>query len=134
MSKIKGCCAFVRGLDASVHLIQAAQRSYGLSNNMIWTVQDCRYLEASPALEMEKYSKVFSNAALYWILRERITRSSVLKAVYKALRPSGTFVSEMGGAGQVAEVHTALLSAIVHQGMNIQQARNASSWYFPSGK
>lgn len=38
----------------------------------------------------------------------------------------------MGGAGNVPEVHTALISAIVHQGVPIDRAREASPWFFPS--
>ena len=32
----------------------------------------------------------------------------------------------------MAEVHTALISAIVHQGISIHRAREASPWFFPS--
>ncbi len=42
------------------------------------------------------------------------------------------FVFEMGGAGNVAEVHTALLAALVHQGVAIEKAREACPWFFPS--
>ncbi len=39
----------------------------------------------------------------------------------------------MGGAGNVAEVHSALLSALIHKnGMSITAAREASPWFFPS--
>lgn len=37
----------------------------------------------------------------------------------------------MGGAGNVAEVHAALLAAVVHQGVKIEVARAASPWFFP---
>jgi len=32
----------------------------------------------------------------------------------------------------VPEVHTALISALVHQGLSIDRAREASPWFFPS--
>ncbi|MCJ1255429.1 hypothetical protein MMC24_003245 [Lignoscripta atroalba] len=133
-AKIKNRCASTTGFDASLNLIEAAQRSYGSSPDMAWMVQDCRFLEHSPHLEAERYSKVFSNAALHWILRDPGTRISVLKAAFKALQPGGVFVFEMGGAGNVAEVHTALLAALVHQGLSIQQARIACPWFFPCEK
>lgn len=38
----------------------------------------------------------------------------------------------MGGHGNVPEVHTALLSALVHHGVSIEKARAASPWFFPS--
>lgn len=38
----------------------------------------------------------------------------------------------MGGAGNVPEVHTALISTLVHHGVPIERAREASPWFFPS--
>lgn len=131
-AKIKDRCASVVGYDASGNLIDAARKAHGSTPNISFDVQDCRYLENSPELEAEKYTKVFSNAALHWILRDPTTRHSVLRAAFKALQPGGVFVFEMGGAGNVAEVHAALLAAIVHQGLSIETARDASPWFFPS--
>ncbi len=93
---------------------------------------DCRYLEESGAVKEAGYTKVFSNAALHWILRDASTRMSVFRGVFRALEPGGVFVFEMGGAGNVAEVHTALLAALVHQGVAIEKAREACPWFFPS--
>lgn len=83
--------------------------------------------------QQQKYTKAFSNAALHWILRDKETRESVLRGVRAALVPGGEFVFEMGGAGNVAEVHTALLSAFsMRQGVQIENARDACPWFFPS--
>jgi hypothetical protein len=57
---------------------------------------------------------------------------NTLKACFSALEAGGAFVFEMGGAGNVAEVHTALISAVVQQGLSIRQAQEASPWFFPS--
>ncbi|KAL8863906.1 MAG: hypothetical protein Q9174_007519 [Haloplaca sp. 1 TL-2023] len=38
----------------------------------------------------------------------------------------------MGGKGNVAEVHTALIAALVHQGIDIQQGQDLSPWFFPA--
>lgn len=122
----------VTGLDASTNLIEAARASNGNVSNISWHVSDCRYLESSDIVEEREYDKVFSNAALHWILRDPSTRTSVLRGAHKALRPGGAFVFEMGGAGNVTDAHTALLAALVHQDVSIEQARNASPWYFPS--
>ena len=125
----------VAGLDASPNLIKAAQDTHGSHHpDLTWTVLDCRYLEKSPAVKEAEYSKVFSNAALHWILRDASTRMSVFRGAYNSLKPGGTFVFEMGGAGNVADVHTALLAALVHQGISIEQAREACPWFFPSEK
>ena len=122
----------VAGFDASANLIKAAVDTYGTNHHLSWKVLDCRYLESSSAVKEAGYTKVFSNAALHWILRDASTRMSVLRGAYRALQPGGTFVFEMGGAGNVADVHTALLAALVHQGVAIQKAREACPWFFPS--
>jgi hypothetical protein len=73
-----------------------------------------------------------SNAALHWILRDASTRVNTLRTCFVALKPGGRFVFEMGGAGNVSEVHTAMIAALIHQGMSIDRAREASPWFFPS--
>ncbi|KAL9126004.1 MAG: hypothetical protein Q9217_004868 [Psora testacea] len=52
----------------------------------------------------------------------------------RSLGPGGTFVFEMGGAGNVADVHTALLAALVHQAVSVEKARESCPWFFPSEK
>ncbi|KAL8857982.1 MAG: hypothetical protein Q9178_005442 [Gyalolechia marmorata] len=52
--------------------------------------------------------------------------------VYAILRPGGTFAFEMGGKGNVAEVHAALIAAVIHQGVSLEEARELSPWFFPS--
>lgn len=75
-----------------------------------------------------------SNAALHWILRDPNTRINTLKACFSALRPGGTFVFEMGGAGNVGEVVAALTGALYHAGLSMAEAQDASPWFFPSEK
>ena len=134
-AKIKERCASVTGFDSSSNLLEAARRNYGSTSNLFWYVQDCRYLEDrrdAGNLTDGAYSKVFSNAALHWILRDASTRLSVFRAAFRALKPGGELVFEMGGAGNVGEVHAALLAAVVHQGVGIEAAREAVPWFFPS--
>ncbi|KAG7005962.1 SAM-dependent methyltransferase [Physcia stellaris] len=131
-AKIKERCASVAGFDSSPNLIESARKNYGSVSNLAWFVQDCRYLEECRAVKEGAYTKVFSNAALHWILRDASTRVSVFRGAFRALRPGGELVFEMGGAGNVAEVHAALLAAVVHQGVSIEKAREASPWFFPS--
>lgn len=133
-AEIKERCSRLTGFDASKNLIDAAQNSYSSIPGLTWHVQDCRYLEDSTKLEAGAYTKVFSNAALHWILRDSATRLSVLRGACNALRPGGKFVFEMGGAGNVAEVHATLLAALIHRGVCIETARAASPWFFPSEK
>ena len=131
-AKIHSSGARVAGFDASSNFIKAAETSHGTDEGLTWNILDCRYLENSSAVKEEEYTKVFSNAALHWILRDASTRMSVFRAVYKTLQSGGTFVFEMGGAGNVADAHTALLAALVHQGVTIEKAREACPWFFPS--
>ena len=131
-AEIKSQCSHVDGYDASPNLIESALSSYAHIERLNWYVQDCRYLEKEGVLEEAKYDKVFSNAALHWILRDESTRMSVLRAAYKALKPGGIFVFEMGGKGNVADVHTALLAGLTHHGVSIEETREACPWFFPS--
>lgn len=55
-----------------------------------------------------------------------------MKAIHDALRPGGIFAFEMGGHGNVPEVHAVVIAALVHRGISIQDARKASPWFFPS--
>ena len=131
-AKIKARCASVAGFDASTNMIEAARKSYGSAPGLSWHVQDCRHIEDSADVEAGAYSKVFSNAALHWILRDPSTRTAVFRGAFRALKPGGKLAFEMGGAGNVAEVHAALLAAVVHQGASIEEAREATPWFFPS--
>jgi len=131
-AKIAERCLHVDGFDASQNFIEAAVSSYSDALNLQWHVLDCRFLESSEVVMAARYHKVFSNAALHWVLRDTSTRMSVLRGVYKALKSGGEFVFEMGGAGNVADVHAVLLSALVHQGVSIEKARQACPWFFPS--
>ena len=131
-AKLKQNCASVTGVDASANLITAAKKTYGSTAGLSWHVHDCRYLDRWINSQKEGYTKVFSNAALHWILRDPTTREPVLKSVFDILRPGGTFVFEMGGKGNVAEVHAALIAAVVHQGIPLEDARELCPWFFPS--
>ncbi|GAB7354355.1 hypothetical protein MBLNU459_g4863t1 [Dothideomycetes sp. NU459] len=127
----------VLGLDASPAMIAAARRRHA-GANCAFQVQDCtrlgmwREAAGAGAGADGAWDKVFSNAALHWILREGATRVDVFRDVYAVLKPGGRFVFEMGGKGNVGEVHAAILSALVHHGVAIEKAREASPWFFPS--
>lgn len=131
-AKIKARCASVAGFDASENLIESARKNYGSIEGLSWHIQDCRYIKDCSDIEPGSYTKVFSNAALHWILRDSSTRQAVFGGALRALKSGGKLAFEMGGAGNVAEVHAALLAAVVHQGASIEQARVASPWFFPS--
>ncbi|OXV06921.1 hypothetical protein Egran_05318 [Elaphomyces granulatus] len=123
--------AYVLGIDASPSMIDHARKAYG-SPRAEFRIVDCRYLERETSITEGTWDKVVSNAALHWIFRDASTRISTLQAIHSCLKPGGHFVFELGGHGNVGEVVTAFLWALVHNGVTIESAREAIPWYFPS--
>ncbi|KKK21001.1 hypothetical protein P175DRAFT_0469528 [Aspergillus ochraceoroseus IBT 24754] len=121
----------VLGLDSSPAMIEAANREYS-GEKAEFRVLDCCYLETDSSVAKGTWDKVVSNAALHWILRQETTRISTLKGIYDSLKPGGTLVFEMGGHGNIPEVSTALMYALVQQGIPIEKAREINPWFFPS--
>ncbi|KAI4181496.1 MAG: hypothetical protein L6R41_006581, partial [Letrouitia leprolyta] len=131
-ANLRKSCPSVTGIDSSPNLITSAKKTYASTPGLTFSVQDCRYLDRWAGFQSTAYNKVFSNAALHWILRDESTRVAVFSNVFHLLKPGGTFTFEMGAVGNVSEVHTALLSALLHQGIPIEKARELSPWFFPS--
>ena len=121
----------ILGLDASASFIQTAQEKH-TSQNCIFKLQDCRRIAECAEAVNGTWDKVFSNAALHWILREPSTRDSVFADIHSALKPNGVFVFEMGGKGNVEAVHSTILSVLVANGYALSTAREACPWFFPS--
>ncbi|KAL3478927.1 S-adenosyl-L-methionine-dependent methyltransferase [Aspergillus californicus] len=121
----------VLGIDSSPSMIETANKDYA-GEKADFRVVDCCYLEQDSAVADGTWDKVVSNAALHWILRNEATRMSTLKGAYASLKPGGTFVFEMGGHGNVSEVSTALMSALLRQGVPIEKVREVNPWFFPS--
>lgn len=138
------------GIDSSANMISAANSNYSTPNSTYLTIDAASITSPNiqstltseiPSAETSKFTKIFSNAALHWILRpltpNPTTRDitpivNFFGACYDLLAPGGTFVSESGAQGNVCEVHTALISALIHQGVPPSEARAASPWLFPS--
>ncbi|MDH4371692.1 MAG: methyltransferase domain-containing protein [Nitrospira sp.] len=102
----------VVGVDSSPDMVAAA-RSLGLNVQVMdgHTLSFCDHFDA-----------VFSNAALHWMkYPER-----VIAAVRRALRPSGRFVGEFGGYGNVATIVAAIESSLSLRDIAID-----NPWYFP---
>jgi trans-aconitate methyltransferase len=121
------------GLDSSPSMINTAKEAYP---NVRFEVQDCTklrtWLETNDA--SASFDRIFSNAAYHWILRQPSTRRDVFRDAYQALKPNGYLVFEMGGFGNVSEVHAACIAALVAHGIDIEAAREACPWFFPSDK
>jgi len=121
----------IHGIDASPAMIAASKRDAATAKlNATYEVVDCTLLPAFAALQQGSYDKVFSNAALHWILRAPETREDVFSGAAAALAPGGSLVFEMGGQGNVAELRAALLSAVGRR-IGVGEARRVDPWFFP---
>jgi hypothetical protein len=68
---------------------------------------------------------------MHWILATSASKQhDFFQGVHGALKAGGTFVFEMGGMGNVAEMHTALLAAVGRR-VGIEKARDIDPWFFP---
>jgi SAM-dependent methyltransferase len=107
--------AEVVGIDPSADQVAAA-RARGLSVKAI----------AAEDMTFEKsFDAVFSNAALHWVKRQR----AALRAIFRALRPGGRFVGEMGGGANVAGYKVAISEALARRGIDPEPL---NPWYFPN--
>ena len=105
------------GIDASEHQIREAKSLYPDLNFQV--------ADAADFVVSEPVDAVFSNAVLHWIDRER--QPQVLDCVYRALKPGGQFVFEMGGQGNTVLIHEALEAAFHRRGLEYTMP-----FYFPS--
>lgn len=106
--------AIVVGVDASAEQIGSA-RARGL---------DARVMGGEELQFEAEFDAVFSNAALHWMKDGQ----AVIDGVWRALKPGGRFVGEMGGAGNVASVRGALHRALQSRGLD---PRPLDPWFFP---
>lgn len=107
--------AEVLGLDYSAEMIANAKANYP---NLAFAVADARNFEVE-----QPFDAVFSNATLHWIPEA----DAVIRSIYKALKPGGRFVAELGGRGNVQSIVTALNQALQQVGV-----AELNLWYFPS--
>jgi trans-aconitate methyltransferase len=94
--------AEVVGIDAGENMIAAA-RARGL---------DARIGDGQALQFAGEFDAVFSNAALHWML----DRDAVAAGVFRALRPGGRFVGEMGGDGNVATLRAGIREELTARG------------------
>ncbi|MBL4692647.1 MAG: class I SAM-dependent methyltransferase [Magnetovibrio sp.] len=113
-AKIQASGANVFAIDLSPEQVQGAQ-ARGVEAH----VMDGRDIDFD-----NEFDAVFSNAALHWMR----PISKVFINVAKALKPGGRFVAEMGGAGNIAAIRTALYQALEARGINPSRH---DPWSFP---
>lgn len=145
----------VVGLDSSASFIRTAReaaRGKRLEGCTDFELVDCRVLNPTVVteaaedggdgvrtahvrtlLQPHSYDKIFSNAAMHWILRSASTRTSFFSDTFHLLKPGGTFAFEMGGHGNINEIHAALV-AVLHlsYGIPIAKIQEANPWFFAS--
>jgi SAM-dependent methyltransferase len=109
-------------MDAGCHVIAVdsspAMVASSLAKGINARVMDGQHLEFEGV-----FDAVFSNAALHWMTQPK----EVIAGVKRALKPSGRFVAEMGGLGNVASVLAALTKTRQRRGL-----APVNPWYFPS--
>ena len=105
--------AMVTAVDASDSMVAAA-RARGI---------DAQVMDGEKLAFDGKFDAAFSNAALHWML----DGAAVAAGVFRALRPGGRFVGEMGGDGNVREMRAALNAELVANGYRLPL--NDQQWY-----
>ncbi|HZU90034.1 MAG TPA: methyltransferase domain-containing protein [Stellaceae bacterium] len=113
--RIAAAGASVVAVDAGPDMVAAA-RARGL---------DARVTDGQRLAFDRAFDAVFSNAALHW-MRDA---DAVLAGVFRALKPGGRFVAEMGGHGNIAAILVALSAVLARRGLDAQRL---SPWRFPS--
>ncbi len=116
-AKLKEKGLTVTGMDSSEDQLELARASY----------PDIPFFEGDAVcfrLE-EPVDIVFSNAVLHWI--SSADQLKALSSVFRALKPGGQFVFEMGGYGNNALIHAALKKEFEARGLTYQMP-----FYFPS--
>jgi SAM-dependent methyltransferase len=100
--KIVAAGATVVGVDASEAMVAAA-KARGLD----------AYVADGQKLDFDRqFDAVFSNATLHWILDPE----AVARGVFRALRPGGRFVGEMGGEGNIAILRGGIRAELLERG------------------
>ncbi|HEY4109746.1 class I SAM-dependent methyltransferase [Puia sp.] len=110
--------ARVIGIDHSASMIGRATAAY--------PDLDFRVMSATAFHFDTPFDAVFSNATLHWVL----DKEQAIDNIYKALRPGGRFILEMGGKGNVEEIVVATRKVLTRHGYYSNAATQL--WYFPS--
>jgi len=108
--------ANVVGVDASPEMVRAS-RERGIEA-----------IEASAEtlpFDSDAFDAVFSNAAPHWVR----DHDAMMSQVHRVLKPGGRFVAEMGGHGNIAAIHVALIAVLERHGFG---EREEGVNYYPT--
>ncbi|KAK3328919.1 S-adenosyl-L-methionine-dependent methyltransferase [Apodospora peruviana] len=138
---VKGTTGRLHGVDSSKAMIQAAEQKVaaalgagGKANKCTFEVMDATSLIHTPSLQSGNFTKLFSNAALHWVLGGDCPdqkREDFFLGARNALTPGGIFAFEMGGLGNVSELRTAILMSVGRRLGSIEKAQELDPWFFP---
>ena len=115
--KIVAAGASVVGVDASEEMIAAA-KARGI---------DARVADGQRLDFEDAFDAVFSNAALHWMLDP----DAVAASVFRALKPGGRFVGEMGGEGNIATLRQGIRAELSERGYLVPPA---DPQFYPSAE
>jgi SAM-dependent methyltransferase len=93
-------------------------------------VVDATEITSKAHLQDGHFTKIFSNAAMHWILRPAEKRAAVFQSVRDALSPNGVFVFELGGLGNVPEMQAAIMMAVARR-VGLEKTAEVNPWFFP---
>ncbi|KAK0669313.1 S-adenosyl-L-methionine-dependent methyltransferase [Cercophora samala] len=133
------------GLDRSASMIKAARENVrrgevGLERKCLFIVADTSNLLSHAAMvqQPEHFTKVFSSAAIHWMLGEGGSQEgpvskrgkTFFEGVRYVLKPGGKFVFEMGGMGNIAEARAAMVG-VVARALGETPEKIKEPWFFP---
>lgn len=110
--------AHVIGLDRSDMMLERARAKH---SNIQFVKGDILTLSHS-----ELVDAVFANASLHWVTKPE----QAVNNIFKALKPGGRLVAELGGKGNVAKIIDSIQSTILSAGF--QTTEMSEVFYFPS--
>lgn len=124
----------VVGVDISGSMLDAARTQQGITRAVFQ--MDLQKLDSPTILCSntpggkeggggERFDAVFSNATLHWCSSDP---GAVIDGVTALLKPSGRFVAEFGGKGNIASVTSVLISLLHERGVSHVRI----PWFFPT--
>lgn len=108
----------VMGIDNSINMVEQAKHKYP---QLQFIVRDATNLEFD-----SEFDAVFSNATLHWVKPP----IQALHGIYHSLKPSGRFVAEFGGKGNVQLISNEIINQIESAGFEYKKKH--FPWFYPS--
>ncbi|HUX85238.1 MAG TPA: class I SAM-dependent methyltransferase [Chitinophagaceae bacterium] len=117
-AKILQSGAVVTGMDQSAGMITRGKNQYPFLNLVVGDALELPY--------RNEFDAVFSNATLHWILQLQ----KALDGIFRALKPGGRLVGEMGGKDNISRITGAIAEVLWAHGKTMKDPLGI--WNFPS--